>query len=565
MTPSTHHDYLVHLATQLDRHPHLRPLLRRYILPLVFLVSRSLDTVRNSLAALYCPTGQGDPYDPCAMLRSWLLMTLERVKSPDAWARRLRREPLLAILAGFVPGHSPCATAHRDFLARYADGPYEHRKQQHPTLSQSLKGHHERRLEDTTEARKKEAHPYHTQSEAIVTKLLNHADKPRDPNALPTRLEDLFGELGLNPTLAAGLLDNPKELTVSGDGTILASAASGDGQKTCDCPNSTNCNHPRLYTSATAQFCKDPHHDTYIFGDRSYTISTHVNSHDLPLITIMGTGNESDFTLAPKALDDLLKLIREHDLPMAIAIFVGDGHHDALAIYLYLHEKSIIPIIPLDSDSAPKTATPTTTPTQTPPESSAETPQETPSETPTEKPKTIRPHLARYPDIPFDPDGTPLCPAGCRMRHYHFVNSKRAHYFICPAQHGTRHGYRFAPDECPFHQDCRPDKLLGYTLYIASTANPRLFPPIPRASHRFKELYHERSSTERSNSVEDSYQLDRAHRNALYGLIRLTFVNICKHARVRWLEDRKTHSEEELFRQALARIGRTHEMTEMPN
>ena len=106
--------------------PHLRPLLRAYVLPLVLLVTLSLDAVREALAALYCPTGQGNPYDPAAMLRSWLLMTRERVTSPEAWATRLRREPLLALLAGFVPGRPPCTTAHRDFLTRFADGPYRY-------------------------------------------------------------------------------------------------------------------------------------------------------------------------------------------------------------------------------------------------------------------------------------------------------------------------------------------------------------------------------------------------------------------------------------------------------
>jgi hypothetical protein len=577
MAPSTHQEYLMHIATQLDLRPHLRPLLRHYIMELVFILSRALDTFRDTLAALYCPTGQGGPYDPCCMLRSWLLMTLLREESPDNWAKRLRKEPLLAILAGFVPGHSPCATAHRDFLARYADGPYEQRNTQHTTLSQALKGRHERRLEEATEARRKEAHPYNTQSEALVNTLLEHTDAPRDPNTLQTRLENLFVELGLKPTLEAGILTEPENLIVSGDGTIIASAASGDGQKTCDCSTRKDCDHPRLYTSATAQFCKDTHHDTYIFGDRSYTISTHVNGHDLPLITLMGNGNESDFTLAPKAIDDLLKMIREHDLKMAITIFVGDGHHDALAIYIYLEEKGIIAIIPLDSDSATKNDKPTDNATDnatgkdthTTSESSKATTHHTapdPSNDTHKTSKTIHPHLERYPDMIFESDGTPLCPGGCRMRYHCPFPSKRAHFFKCPATRKNRKGERiFHADECPKHKECNPEKAMGYTLYIASAANPRLFPPIQRDSKRFKTLYNERTSIERSNSVEDSYHLDHRHRNAVYNLIRLTFVNICKHAVVRWLEELKTHSEEQLLGNALASIGMTSEMTEMPN
>ena len=63
-----------------------------------------------------------------------------------------------------------------------------------------------------------------------------------------------------------------------------------------------------------------------------------------------------------------------------------------------------------------------------------------------------------------------------------------------------------------------------------------MFPPIPRESTRFKALYAHRSGTERQNSVADSSQVDRRHRNVTSTLIRLTFVNICTHARIRQKE-----------------------------
>ena len=155
---------------------------------------------------------------------------------------------------------------------------YAIRKQQDTTLSQILRGRHEHRLHDATDARRQQAQPYHTQSEAMVTTLLDQTDAPRDPHALQTRLDDLFVALGLRPTLEAGLLPDALSLTVGGDGTTLASAASGDGRKLCDCPPHSDCDHPRSYTNATAQFCKDAHHDGYTFGDRSYRELSDLNS-----------------------------------------------------------------------------------------------------------------------------------------------------------------------------------------------------------------------------------------------------------------------------------------------
>jgi hypothetical protein len=115
-------------------------------------------------------------------------------------------------------------------------------------------------------------------------------------------------------------------------------------------------------------------------------------------MTIMGTGNESDFTLSPRALDELLKVIAAHDLPLAIDIFIGDGHHDALPFYRYCRAKGVRTIIPLNGDTASDDATEHTPPPH--------------------------PHLDAYPDVVFDTAGTPLCPGGARMRHQQYRRAR---------------------------------------------------------------------------------------------------------------------------------------------
>jgi len=564
ITMSTHQSYLAQLQAQCPRFADdaaFQASLATYAYECVTLCTLSLDPVREAVGALYCPTGQGAPYDPAILLRSWLLMTLCSVSSPDAWACRLRREPVLAVLSGATPGHTPCATAHRDFLTRLADGPYEVRRLQDQTLSEQLAGRHSRRLNDQTKTRQQEAGPQDSQSLAIVKRLLAEAEAARDPHALQTRLTDLFIALGLEPSLKAGLIQDPAQTTVSGDGTITRTAASPDGQRLCDCPPQSRCDCPRAYTSKTAQWCKDTHHAEWRFGDRSYTIDIHVGGHDLPLITIMGRGNESDFTLAPTALDELLKTLHEHDIPLGITMFVGDGHHDCQAMYLYLRNKGIIPIIPLREASP----APTTTPEKAPaPELTA--PADTP-EGPSTPTKTPRPAIAMYPDITFDHDGTPLCPGGCRMRRHNYDPAKAALFFACPALRPNGKGERiFHADECPFHQNCEgPEKKMGYTTYISSEADLRLFPPLPRDSARFKALYNERTSTERGNAVEDRYHVDRSCRNAAFALIRLTFVNIAKHARVRWLERGRTQSAQAILTETLATLLSPPVPASLPN
>jgi len=533
MIVSTHDEYLTHLRQQLVprlTEPDITASVETYAYEVVTLINLSLDPEREALEALYCPTGQGDPKDPVCMLRSWLLMTLlHETSSPDAWAQRLRREPVLAILAGFTPGQTPCATAHRDFITRMGDGPYALRSQQDVTLSQTLTGTHTRRLSDTTRARQAEADRQGvSQCEALCRRLLAQADTPRAPQALQTRLDDLFVHLGLRPSIEAGVFgDTASQLVVEGDGTPLQTAASPRGTRTCDCPSgSKDCDHPRLYTSGTAQWCYHPSRG-YVFGDEAYTISAHVNGHDLPLLTIIGTGNESDFTLSPRALDELLKVITEHNLPLNLDIFIGDGHHDALAFYRYCRVKGIRTVIPLHGGTASgdDTAEPT------------------------------HPHLDAYPDVVFDTDGTPLCPGGCRLRHEHYHKDKDAHFYTCPMKRRNGKGeWIFYASQCPKHSDCCPEHAFGYSQYLKVEANPRLLPEIPRCSPRFTTLFNERTGVERSHAVEDHYRLDRCTRHAVYGLIRLTLVNVAKHARLRWLARAKIASARQIMQKVLARL-----------
>lgn len=540
MTPSTHQEYLSHLSSQLIIHadnPIFWTPFCQYGDELATCLEISLEPVREALAALYCPTGQGAPKDPCAMLRSWLLMTYSREGSPTAWAERLKKEASLAILAGFAPHDTPCATTHLDFLKRLADGPYAARKAQDVPLSQHLKGWHLRRLDEATKARAAAADAAgKPQSDLLADILLEQAEQPLDPHELQTRLDHLFVELGLKHTLDAGLL--PSDLTVEGNGTAAPGGASSQGQRACACPAGSKCGCKRNYTSATAQWWYDTQHG-WTFGDRSYTLSVHLKGHDFPLLTILPGGNETDFTLSLKALDRLLKLLETLETPLQIQSMIGDGHHNAMGISRYLKAKGIIPIIPLDEDEQPAPAE--TKPVETKP---AETkPSEMkPAETnTTTKVVTSRPQIEQYPNITFEPDGTPLCSGGCRMRHHQYDARKAAHIFVCPCSRKNHAGtWIFHADECPFQQDCPPpEKIMGHTLYIKSEADLRLFPPIPRDSKRFNELYAHRSGTERQHSVADSYQVDGRHRNATFTLIRLTFVNICKHVRIRQKEGGK--------------------------
>lgn len=359
-----------------------------------------------------------------------------------------------------------------------------------------------------------------TSAISCSTSTLN--PRPDDFNKI---LEDLLIQTGILPSIQENLITNIDNMIAAGDGTTVKTNASPAGKPTCSCHSEgiRNCEHPRLYSSPTAQFCHDHHHDCFYFGDRAYHFVTSEGGHDFPLITIMPGGNETDYTLSLKAIDRFIKAADENDLNINISHFCGDGHHDAYAHYDYLKEKNILPVIPL-----------------------------------THKGKKTYPRFDGI-DAAFDTDGTPLCPGGKRMRHHLYNKKKEVHVYTCPVKRHTHHKgkslYTTHTDECPKKEICSPDSPLAPIVYIKSETDPRYFPPIDRNSKTFKEIMNLRSASERLNSVNDSYDIDNRCRNADYGLIRLTLINIVEHAVIRHAEAVKRSSEDRLFESTMGKIG----------
>ncbi|MCP4110724.1 MAG: hypothetical protein GY749_35230 [Desulfobacteraceae bacterium] len=64
-------------------------------------------------------------------------------------------------------------------------------------------------------------------------------------------------------------------------------------------------------------------------------------------------------------------------------------------------------------------------------------------------------------------------------------------------------------------------------------------PTIPRGGRKYKKIMNQRSASERLNSVNDSFNIDRSCRNADRGLVRLTLANIVTHAVIRYNEAEK--------------------------
>jgi len=423
-----------------------------------------------------------------------------------------------AHLSGFEPDDVPGIGTFYDFMKRIVDGPY--RKPNNSTVkrSQINARKHLRNLKREKGSSKNHFNTNRRRSEKLVDELLDNSDLPRADDFNKT-LEDLLFQAGIIPSVESGLLQSFTKPVISGDGSILETAASSYGKPTCSCRKEGvfQCDHPRSFTSPTAQWCYSQHLNRFVFGDRYYHLVANENEHDFPLLTMMPGGNESDHTLSLKSVDRFIKAAEENGLKVNIYAFCGDGHHDTNAHYRYFIEKQIAPIIPLSRAT-----------------------------------KAISPHLPDNDDLRLDYDCTPLCPAGVRMRHHMYDKNKRRHVFCCPAKRNTHRQsktfYVFHKQECPRRQNCRPDSTLAPFVYIKSDTDPRLFPPIPRNSKLFKQLKNQRNASERINFINDSYNVERSCRNADYGLIRLTLANIAHHAVLRYKARQKEKSDDGLSR-----------------
>ncbi len=517
-----HAEYLELLRSQLLLRFELNDFatfLRHNLKLLFMMISLNLDPVIQILQSIYSPVNRAPHRDPVCMLRSLILMACTKTRGITKWVEFTRSQPLLAILTGFDPDDLPGIGTYYDFMKRLIDAPYC-KPCVHLVRRSSLNiGLHQRVLTREKVNSEDDLNPIQSQTEVLVNELLPLADQPR-PDDFNKILEDLLILLGLAPALDDGLLNG--NFVLSGDGSILVSGASHEGKPSCSCRSEgiRKCDHPRSYSSPTATWCYDAHHKCFKFGDRYYHILVTQNGHDFPLLTIMPGGNESDYTLSLKALDRLLKALQENGLDVYISAFCGDGHHDSHAHYRYFMEKEIVPIIPLSKVT-----------------------------------KTSKVVLSHRDDLKLDDNGVPLCPADVPMRHHAFNRDKNTHVYSCPVKRPTHRNGEFIYvthlDECPRNQDCAPDSPLGPFVKIKCEENPRLFPPLPRNSKKFKALMNQRSASERCNFINDTYNLDGAHRNADYGLIRLMLANIAHYGTIRYIEAKRDSSVHDLINQVL--------------
>jgi hypothetical protein len=516
----SHQQYAEDLCSHLTRwlRRKSRRLSQEWLEAALILMRMNLEPAHPILESLYSPDPRGQkPYEPVRMLRALLLMVLLRYTSISGFAQDLKGKPRLALIAGFEPHDCPVAGSFYHFMDRLEDGPYQ-KPSEYQTMhrikpSQLRKGKHLRNLSSEKEQRKKDreidATVYDSVTKKLKDDLLASHDQPR-PDDMLKRLEDILIQCAIIPSAEKGLLGNTNALTISGDGSPLPTGASPNGKPSCKCREEGiyNCKCARYYSDPTANWGYDSYREVYYFGHSYYQYVVSTNGHDLPLPPSIAPASETDYTLSMKSMDRLRKALKENGLEWKIQYAIHDAGHDSTGNYEYLMEYGIKPIIALN------------------------------------------PRSGTYP-VPtgtagkVNENGIPLCPGGKLMRRIGFDPNRHRIYYACPVKRPTHrngeHLYINHTDECPNRCLCQPDSKMGPVVYVKTADDPRLYPPVPRASPRYKTLMNLRSGCERSNShKKEVYGLGkRPCRSAAHFLVRLYLISIIEHAKAWLAEDRK--------------------------
>ena len=89
-------------------------------------------------------------------------------------------------------------------------------------------------------------------------------------------------------------------------------------------------------------------------------------------------------------------------------------------------------------------------------------------------------------------DGIPVCQAGYQMYYFGHEKDRDRVKWRCPIKAAKKNENL----KCDFINICSPSAY-GRVVYTHQKDNPRLYPPIPRISEKWQDIYDHRSSSER--------------------------------------------------------------------
>lgn len=412
---------------------------------------RKLDPslVFDILAPLYSHTGR-PAIDPFVLIRSFILMQHLGYISIKRWCNDLKQDSLLQYLIGsFDP---PSSSSHYDFIIRLT-GCDPHLSDLYPkdlltNVSKKKLKKGEKLINFTAD-----------DTFSLCEKYKNGAEFDRQ--RMMFTLQSLFNALAVIPSFDKGLIDS-SNFTLSADGSALHIHASAYGHKVIDSDVEGALTH--RFSAPDADIGWDSDLESYYLGYTFYNIAHHSSAFncDLPLFISIEKASRHD------ALSCISCAAQFFDLNPDIhpKYFCHDSAADSTAIYQYFRTNNIIPII--DRNLRGKT----------------------------DKEYVEKEHL--------DLNGVPVCSAGHAMIYCGYDHTRSRKKFRCPLAMGKI-------SSCPFQDTCSTSSY-GRTVYVNDGDDAKNAGPIVYKSDKWKQIYKNRTSTERiNNRVLNNYNLQHMH------------------------------------------------------
>lgn len=450
---TTHDDYLSFLKTKIEQFKETSPHhLSNFEESIKKLSSLNLDSLYDILKPFYSSIGRPAKFQP-EIFRSIILMLDQGETSLTNWQKRVDSDEFLAAFIGCNSKDTPALGSYYDFIDRLW-------LQQKSVFLKKLKQLLTYNRKPNKKLQKNKKLP--NKNQGVVVKVKDFLAKGRFFDKRPERLlQKIFSLIAVVPSIELGLIDN-KNLTVSGDGTCVHCHSSSRGTKVCDCREKGiyDCKCNRRFSDSDAAWGWDSYLGQWFYGHTLYTFAYHNAEFkiDLPLAMRFVGANRHDSVSGLVTLAELREITPE----LFIKNVCFDSANDNYATYELLKEWNIAPFIDLNHTVGRKPSYPTA--------------------------------------VSINKNGVPICIGGHEMINNGYCKNRSRIKWRCPLKCGKT-------NFCSCLNSCS-DSSYGRVIYTKPDWDLRLFTPVPRGSKEFKEIYKNRSSSERiNNRILNDYHL----------------------------------------------------------
>lgn len=403
--------------------------------------------ILDVLLPLYSHTGR-PAIDPAILLRSFILMLHLGYTSIHRWCDDLKTDSLLQYLVG--SSSPPSMASHYDFIIRLT--------RVDPHLSTLyLKDHFKKPNKKKLKKGEKLINFTFEDTQSLLDKYKNGAEADRE--RMMFTLQSLFNFLVVIPSFDKGLIDSDN-LTLSADGSSLHVHSSVFGHKVKDSEDENEKTY--RFSAPDADIGWDSDLESYYLGYTFYNIAYHSSAFncDLPVFISIEKASRHD------ALSCISTAAQFLDLNPDIhpKYFCHDSAADSLAIYQFFRLHNITPVIDRNVRRESK------------------------------KDYSEKEHI--------NENGIPVCCEGQEMIYFGYDVARGRKKYRCPLAMGKI-------DSCPHSATCSSSSY-GRTVYINDGDDAKNAGPLVYRSDKWKEIYKNRTSTERiNNRVLNDYSLHK--------------------------------------------------------